>query len=438
MTETTNQNPKDAKDLKDLIAQAVKDATAQVLANSRHWAGVFPDDATVNNFWTPRGARDGFAIEGANHGWTTSFWTGMQWLAYELTGNDELKVAAQAGSLDHVRRAIARQDTDTHDLGFLYSLSAVADWMLTGNETAREGALLAAELLLARFLEPAGIIQAWGDLSDPEQQGRGILDSMLNLPLLVWAYHQTGDERFMTAVRRHAKAITEQIIRADNSTYHTFFWDPVTGEPLRGTTHQGATDNSCWSRGQAWGIYGFTMAYQATGDPELLDAAIRVTDYYLDHLPADAVPYWDFIFTEDDRGAGERAAYFKAQGIDPASREGLPGFGEQRDASAAAITICGLRELVNILRNPADDHPRARQAELDRAARYEKAADQMLYSLITGYTPAALNEPSDALLLHTVYNKPNGHGIDEATQWGDYFYLEALMRSINPNWHRYW
>ncbi|MDR2723507.1 MAG: glycoside hydrolase family 88 protein, partial [Cellulomonadaceae bacterium] len=282
-----------------VLPQALADAVEQVKANSRKWAGVFTDDATRDGFWYARECRDGMDVVGTNHGWTTSFWTGMQWLAFEATGDVELKAAAKAGTADHVRRAYARQDTDTHDLGFLCTLSAVADWRLTGDDLAKAGAIEAADLLMNRFLEPAGIIQAWGDLTDPEQQGRGIIDSLMNLPLLVWAGEQTGDARYLAAVRRHALNIAAHIIRDDDTTFHTYHWDPVTGAPLRGTTHQGANDDSCWSRGQTWGIYGFAMAYQATGEPSLLVAAHRVTDYYLAHLPSNLVPFWDLIFDEN-------------------------------------------------------------------------------------------------------------------------------------------
>lgn len=228
-----------------VLPTAIKQATAQVKANSRKFAGVFPDDATEQDFWTPRAARDGMSVIGTNHGWTTSFWTGMQWLSYEFTDDLELLAAAKAGSMDHVRRAYAGQDVDTHDLGFLYSLSAIADWKLTGDQLARAGALRAADLLMDRYIESAGILQAWGDLSDPEQQGRAIIDSLMNLPLLVWAGEQTGDGRYLAAVRRHALQIAERIIRPDNSTYHTYHWDPASGAPLRGTTHQGYSDTSC-------------------------------------------------------------------------------------------------------------------------------------------------------------------------------------------------
>ena len=160
---------------------------------------------------------------------------------------------------DFVRRVRDEVELDTHDLGFLYTLSCVAAWRLLGDEDARAAALLAADHLMRRFLEPAGIIQAWGDLSDPAQRGRTIIDSLMNMPLLTWAAEQTGDARYSDAVRRHTAQLREHIIRDDDSTFHTFYWDAETGEPLRGATEQGAYDDSCWSRGQAWGIYGFAL-----------------------------------------------------------------------------------------------------------------------------------------------------------------------------------
>jgi unsaturated chondroitin disaccharide hydrolase len=290
------------------------------------------------------------------------------------------------------------QDLDTHDLGFLYSLSCVAAWRLTGDEDARRAALAAADHLMTRFLEPAGIVQAWGDLSDPRQAGRTIIDSLMNMPLLTWASEQTGDERYADAVRRHTLQLRDHIVRPDDSTFHTFYWDVETGEPLRGATEQGAHDDSCWARGQAWGVYGFALNFRATGDERFLDASRRCAAYFLAHLPADDVPYWDLVYTD--------------------------GSDAPRDSSAAAIAVSGLRELAI-----AEDDPEA-------AARATEAADRILASLIENYTPA--DDVSDALLLHGVYNLPGDHGVDEGTLWGDYFYLEALMRTVDPEWRLYW
>ncbi|MCL1799909.1 MAG: glycoside hydrolase family 88 protein [Promicromonosporaceae bacterium] len=396
-----------------VLPGAVANARVQTRANALTWASVFPEHNTTNGFWTVRAPDRGMTIPGTNQGWTTGFWTGMMWLASEYEPDPVLEATAAAQSLDFTRKVTAGQNVETHDLGFMHSLSNVADFKLHGTEKAREGALLAADYLMRRFVEPAGIIQAWGTIGDggPESS-RTIVDSLMNLPLLFWASEQTGDPKYAAAAHRHATRLAENIIRPDGSMFHTFYWDPKTGAPLRGDTHQGYADDSTWARGQTWGIYGFTMAYQATGDIELLKAAIRVSDYYLDHLPPGLVPYWDLVFDDDS--------------------------GEERDTSAAAIAYDGLVELATTLEELTEPEAAQFPDRAERALRYREAADEMLYALITKYTPEALNRSSDALLLESVYNKPKGFGVNEATLFGDYFYAEALMRASNPTWQRYW
>jgi len=380
------------------LQRALDDALATVRRTAPSFAERYPDDCTVDGFYPVRPARDGLP-EGGNEGWTTAFVPGMQWLAWEMTGDDIFRTAAEAHATDFARRVFAREGLDTHDLGFLYSLSSVAPWRLLGSDEDRKAALAAADALMDRLLEPAGIIQAWGTLTDPAQRGRTIIDSLMNMPLLTWAHEQTGSARFADAVRRHCAQLAEHIIREDDTTFHTFHWDPATGEPLRGTTAQGAADDSCWARGQAWGIYGFALNYEATGDEALLIAARRCADYFLGHLPADGVPFWDLVFTDGDD--------------------------EPRDASSAAIASCGLHQLAAV------------EADPERAAHYATAGRQLLHDAIA-YTPTAEGVDSDALLLHSVYNKRNNEGVDEGCLWGDYFYLEALVRHLDPAWKRYW
>jgi len=380
------------------IAGAVADAVATVRRNIETFGGQYPGDTTVNNRYALRPAEGGIQL-GGNRGWTTSFWAGLKWLSWELTGDDTFKDAALVNAADFARRVRAGEDLDTHDLGFLYSLSSVPAWRLLHDEDQRAAALLAADHLMLRFLEPAGIIQAWGDLSDPKQRGRTIIDSLMNMPLLIWASEETGDPRYRDAARRHTEQLRQHILRDDNSTFHTFYWDAETGEPLRGGTEQGAFDDSCWARGQAWGIFGFSMNYKETGDQGLLDAAWRCADYFLSHLPSDLIPFWDLVYTE--------------------------GSDAPRDSSSAAIAVCGLIELASVDPDP------------ERAARATDAADRILASLIENYTPET-PEASDALLLHGVYDLPKNVGVDEGTLWGDYFYLEALTRASLPGWRAYW
>lgn len=353
----------------------------------------YPDDVTRDGVYPPLPAQGG-APQGGNAGWTTGFLPGMLWAFGEATGDDELLAGARAHVASFADRIARRVDVDHHDLGFLYSLSCVPAWRLRRDEAARDAALAAADQLMTRFLEPAGIIQAWGDLADPEQRGRAIIDSLMNMPLLYWAAEDTGAPHYRDAAIRHSRALRDHIVRADDSTFHTFYFDVETGAPLRGATAQGRSDDSCWSRGQAWGIYGFVLAHLHTGDESFLAAARRVADYFLAHLPEDRVAYWDLDFT-----AGA----------------------EPRDSSAAAIAVCGLADL----------------AAASGEERYRVAGDAILDSLIAGYATSG-EGPEDCLLLHGVYHLAGGRGVDEGNLWGDYFYCEALARRLDPNWVPYW
>ncbi|MFV2114693.1 glycoside hydrolase family 88 protein [Micromonospora sp. LOL_025] len=382
----------------EAMAAAVTAAIRTVEANIDTFGTRYPADTTVANRYPPRPPTAG-QLEGANVGWTTSFWPGMLWLAHDLTGDEHHLRAALAHVDSFADRVHGGIDLDTHDLGFLYTLACVTPARRTGDRRARSAALAAADHLMTRFLEPAGIIQAWGDLADPRQRGRTIIDSLMNTPLLYWASQTTGDGRYAAAARRHTAQLREHILRPDGTTFHTFYWDPDTGAPLRGETEQGHADHTCWARGQAWGIYGFALNHRYTGDPTLLAAASTCADHFLARLPADHVAYWDLEFGD--------------------------GSGQERDSSAAAIAACGLAELAGSVPDPT------------RAERYRAGAGRILRSLVDNY--ASDGHPvSNALLLHGVYDKPKGVGVDEGNLWGDYFYLEALTRATTPGWTSPW
>lgn len=227
--------------------------------------------------------------------------------------------AAEHQLASYKQRIEEQIQTDTYDLGFLYSLSAVAEFKITGKPLARATALQAADLLAGRYFPQAGIIQAWGDLSDPEQCGRMIIDCLLNLPLLYWATETGGDPRYAEYARTHVAQAARYLVRPDYSTYHTYYMDVETGAPRYGNTHQGYADDSCWSRGQAWGIYGFLLSYKYTGDASLVELSKELARYFLGRTPADGVVYWDLIFTE--------------------------GTEQEKDSSASAVAACGLLEL---------------------------------------------------------------------------------------------
>lgn len=374
--------------LKEAIAGALK----IVRENLKDYTDHFQDSNSVDQFYP----------QTENVQWTTGFWTGEVWLAYELTKDKEFRKTGDIHVQSFLNRIRERIDVDHHDMGFLYSLSCVAAYKLTGNEDAKTAALLAADNLVSRFRETGHFLQAWGKVGAPEEY-RLIIDCLLNLPLLYWASETSGDPSYAEKAEEHIKTAMKCVIRPDHSTYHTHFIDMVTGEPTYGVTHQGNRNDSAWARGQAWGIYGIALSYRYLRKPEYKQLFTWVTDFFLEHLPEDLVPYWDFDF---DTGSTE-----------------------PRDSSAAAVAVCGMLEMAKYL-------------EKDQAEKYEKAARILLEALRVNCANTDITK-SNGLLLHGTYarssefNTCNNRGVDECNTWGDYFYLEALTR-LTMDWNPYW
>ena len=367
------------------IAYALSEALKKIDANLDVFDTVFPSHASVNNVYT----KD----ENVN-GWNEGFWTGILWLAYDLTGDEKYRRVAEMQIPTYTKRIKEHLGVDHHDMGFLYTPSCVAAYKLTGNEEAKETALLAADNLMRRYHEKGEFLQAWGEIGAPDNY-RLIIDCLLNIPLLYWASEVTGDKKYEEIAFKHYKSTAANIMRPDGSTFHTFYFDPETGKPTKGVTHQGFRDDSCWSRGQAWGIYGPLMTYMYEKNPDAIEFFKRTSRYFMEHLPEDFIAYWDLAFTSGD---------------------------EERDSSAAAIAACGLIEGANVTGDEG----------------YLNAAKNMINSLIDGYLTKDIPE-SNGLLLHAVYGKPMNHGVDECNIWGDYFYMEALARLImGKDFRAYW
>ncbi|MFC6964845.1 glycoside hydrolase family 88 protein [Halocatena marina] len=202
----------------------------------------------------------------ALEGWTPAFWSGILWLAYETTDENVYRSVAES-QLPKFANRLETADVISHDLGFLYTLSAIASSMLTDNSASEQMALDAADRLTERYWPDPGIIQAWGDPEDPDAtdwgewaHGRIIADTMMNLPLLFMASIETGDDQYHEIATNHAENAARYLVRDDGSTFHTYKFDVTTGTPLGGETFQGFADDSCWSRGQAWVFYGFALA----------------------------------------------------------------------------------------------------------------------------------------------------------------------------------
>lgn len=336
--------------------------------------------------------------------WTTGFCTGTYWLAYELTKDEAFRKSAMVQVESFYKRIEKKIDVDHHDMGFLYTPSCVAAYMLTGNERAKEAAILAADQLISRFQEKGQFIQAWGALG-AEDNYRLIIDCLLNLPLLYWASQVTGDEKYRDIAIRHTRTSLKNLVRDDFSTYHTYFFNSETGEPVKGVTAQGYKNNSAWARGQAWGVYGTALAWRYLKDEKCKELFKKVTDFYLANLPQDKVPYWDLSFKEEDK--------------------------EPKDSSAVAIVVCGILEMCE------NGGLTAKEQEY-----YKEKAYEMLESLIDNYSVKP-SWDANGLILHGVYAKSSEYnsvtdrGVDECNLWGDYFYLEAVVRCLKK-WNPYW
>lgn len=326
--------------------------------------------------------------------WTSGFWPGILWYAYEYSHDAEIKKQAERYSsalypvLDH--------KPGNHDLGFMMYCSLGNAYRLTGEQKYKKMLLRAADSLATLFDERVGTIHSWPGMR--QQKGwphNTIIDNMLNLELLFWAAKNGGDKRLYDIAFSHAEVTVNNQFRDDYSTCHVVVYDTLSGKRISQLTHQGYADESLWARGQAWAIYGFTMCYRETGNVVFLDVAQKATDTYLQRLPADYIPYWDF------------------------DAPGIPE--EPRDASAAAVVASGLLELSLYIKDKK------------KAEHYFDAAIKMLEALSS---PAYLSgEVNNAFLLHSTGHKPHGSEIDASIIYADYYYIEALIRlnRINNN-----
>lgn len=370
------------------VKNAIDLVIKQIDANMEYFKDKFPSSATKNNEYG--------IIE--NIEWTDGFWTGLLWLAYEYTGDEKYRELADKNVASFKNRVEKDIELDHHDLGFLYSLATVSGYKLTGSEDAREASIKATNKLISRYQEKGEFIQAWGELGSKDHY-RFIIDCLLNIPLLYWASDETGDAKYRNIANKHFVTSCNNVIRDDASAFHTFYMDNETGKPLRGVTRQGYSDDSAWARGQAWGVYGIPLNYRYTRNESCFNLYEGMTNYFLNRLPKDNVCYWDLIFNDGDD--------------------------HSKDSSAAAIAVCGMHEMNKYL------------PEVDENKEvYKYAMHNILRSLIENYMNPEI-EPGKPVLLHGVYSWHSGKGVDEGNIWGDYFFLESLIR-FYKDWNLYW
>ena len=318
--------------------------------------------------------------------WTSGFFPGELWYMYEYTGKEEWVNHAR-----HFTDLLEREKFNggTHDMGFKMYCSFGNGLRLTGDANYRDILLQSARTLITRYKENVGCLRSWDHNSD-KWQCPVIIDNMMNLELLLWAFRESNDSIFYNIAVNHARTTIKNHFRSDYSTYHVVDYDTITGEVLHRHTHQGFAHESAWARGQAWGLYGFTMCYRDTKLPEFLEQARRIENFLFAHrnMPEDLVPYWDFDAPD------------------------IPN--EPRDASAAAVIASALYELSGYIPEKAVD--------------YIAKADKILESLSSPAYCSPLNENRGFLLLHSTGSKPGNSEIDVPLVYADYYFLEALLR----------
>jgi hypothetical protein len=322
----------------------------------------------------------------ASGDWTSGFFPGELWYMYEYTKDEYWKRKAEKFT-----QPIEREKTNggTHDMGFKVYCCFGNGYRLTGNEQYKEIMLEAAKTLTIRYKKNAGIIRSW-DHNRDKWQCPVIIDNMMNLELLFWAFKESNDSTFYHIAVNHAKTTLKNHYRPDNSSYHVIDYDTITGKVLHKHTHQGYAHESAWSRGQAWGLYGYTMSFRETRISEFLEQAKKIATYMFvnKNMPEDLIPYWDYNAPK------------------------IPG-DEPRDVSAATVAACALYELS--------------MYDKANAAQYKKWADTILENLTKNYR-AAPDTDRGFLLLHSTGSAPNNSEVDVPIIYADYYFLEALLK----------
>lgn len=330
--------------------------------------------------------KNGKLIMSGSKWWCSGFFPGTLWYLYENSSNKELKRYA---SLFTNRINKEQYNKGTHDLGFMLYCSYGNALRITGIDSCKSVLINGSKSLSTRFNPTIGSIQSWG--SNQKWRFPVIIDNMMNLEMLMWASKETGDNRFKEIAETHANTCIANHFRKDYSTFHVVSYIPETGAVQVKCTAQGYSDESAWARGQAWGLYGYGMMYRETGNKRYLDQANHIADFILNHpnLPKDKIPYWDFNAPD------------------------IPN--ALRDASAASIIASSLIELSQFVDEP-------------RKSQYIAVAEKQLRTLASPEYTAKKGSNGCFILKHGVGHLPGDSEVDVPLTYGDYYYVEALMR----------
>ena len=316
--------------------------------------------------------------------WTSGFWPGILWYAYEYSHDSSYKNAADKYSNE--LNPLVYKSAYSHDLGFKMYCSFGNGFRITQNESYKKKLLVTADTLATLYNPKVGTILSWPVYVKQFGPHNTIMDNMMNLELLFWAAKNGGGDELYNIAVNHATKTANNHFRDDYTCYHVMLYDTVTGKKIKGVTHQGYNDSSTWARGQAWAIYGFTMCFRETKNPLFLTTAEKAADTYLHILPSDLIPNWDFNAPDE----------------------------HIKDVSALCITASALLELSELISDKA------------KSKMYRKKAETMLYNISNKKFQS--RNINSSFLLHSTGNKPAGIEIDASIIYADYYYLEALLR----------
>jgi len=355
-----------------------------------------------NNY--PRSMKNDTLYSTGMYDWTPGFFPGSLWYIYELTEDSVWKANAEkwTHSLEPLKKY-----TGNHDLGFMMYCSYGNAQRLAPKPEYKDILIESAESLSTRYSPKVKAIKswnggkAWSD-STTNWMYPVIIDNMMNLEMLFYASKVSGNKKYYDIAVTHAETTLKNHFREDFGSYHVVDYDSITGDVRFKGTAQGYSDNSTWSRGQAWAVYGYTMVYRETNDTKFLDAAISLADHFISKLPDDLVPLWDFNVDQE--------------GYTPQGRSYAVKFREKlKDASASAIVCSALFELGNLANNKS----------------YTETAIKMLHSLASPDYRAKLGQNANFIVEHCVGSIPHGSEIDVPLVYADYYFLEALARYKN-------
>ena len=345
-------------------------------------------DKTLTDTNVPKSTRFGVLVPSETKSWTSGFYPGSLWYVYMYTGNENTKALAEKNT---EKLYIETQRVRSHDIGFMVNCSYGNALRITGDEKYREPYINAAKLLTTRFNPTVGLTQSW-NITPSRKQWKFpvIIDNMMNLELLTQAHKMSGIDSLLTVAVTHANTTMKNHFRPDYTTWHVVDYDPETGDIRMKVTHQGYSDDSAWSRGQAWAVYGYTMMFREVGDEAYLALAENIARMLLDRLPEDGIPYWDFDSPD------------------------IPD--AQRDASAGAIMASSFIELAGYTQDNA----------LSKALM--EMAETQIRTLASPEYLAEKGRNGFFLLKHSVGSYPSDTEVNVPLTYADYYFLEALLR----------